>query len=209
MNEKEFIDNVLKYKDEFYRFLKRNLTNTSSVEDVFSEAILTAFEKKDEFKDGTNFRAWMYKILANKCFIHNREKFNYFEPLDEHEEIPSPESVWKRGNVKVDLEQFLESCSDEVYKAFIQLPLLQRLCIYLKDVEEFSYKEIAEILGIPLPSVMTYLSRGRANLRKNLIEQIKNENTFTNFSFIPLYNTEKKSKSSPMQRSMSRVGLQV
>lgn len=176
MDEKQFTDNIIKYKNEFYRFLKKNLKNSSSIDDVFSEAIITAFEKRNEFQQGTNFRAWMYKILINKCFVDNREKLNFFEPLENYEEIPSPDKIWKTGNVQIDFEKFLESCSDEIYKAFMKLPLLQRLCIYLKDVESFSYKEISEILTIPQASVMTYLSRGRANLRQNLLQQIEKNN---------------------------------
>ncbi|MGC8844973.1 MAG: RNA polymerase sigma factor [Candidatus Hydrogenedens sp.] len=177
MNETEFISCIVKYKNELYRYLKRNLKNPSSIDDVFSETIITAFEKRNEFQEGTNFRAWIYKILINKSFIENREKWNHSEPLDKYEEIPSHEQVWKTGNVQIDFEKFLESCSDETYKAFIKLPVLQRLCIYLKDVENFSYTEISEVLSIPYASVMTYLARGRANLRKNLLQQINEKAT--------------------------------
>lgn len=176
MDEKQFIEYITKYKDEFYHFLKKNLINSSFIDDVFSEAVITAYEKRNEFKEGTNFRAWMYKILVNKCFIYNKDKFNYFEPLEEFMEIPSPSKIWKTGDIQIDFETFLESCSDEIYNAFISLPILQRLCIYLKDVDNFSYKEIAEILSIPQASVMTYLSRGRANLRYNLLQQIEKNN---------------------------------
>lgn len=176
MDEKQFIEYIKQYKDEFYRFLKRNLINSSSIEDVFSDTIITAYEKRNEFQDGSNFKAWMYKILLNKCYVYNREHFNFFEPLDGYEDIPSPNHIWKTGDIQIDFEKFLESCSDEVYKAFIKLPPLQRFCIYLKDIENFSYKEIAEILNIPTPSVMTYLSRGRANLRKNLLQQVEKNN---------------------------------
>ncbi len=172
MNDKKFLDYVKQYKDELYSFIAHTLNDKSSIDDVFSEAILVAYKNKDKFIEGTNFKAWLYKILLNKCFVANRDISLYWEPIDEYSDklINLPE--WHNGYDKWDpeknIENFLENCSDEVYEAFSKLSRLQKMCIYLKDIENFSYKEIADILSIPLASVMTHLSRGRAKLRKIL-----------------------------------------
>ncbi|MCX8065751.1 MAG: RNA polymerase sigma factor [Candidatus Hydrogenedentes bacterium] len=180
MNENKFIEYINLYKDEFYSFLYHNLTDKSKVDDVFSEAILTAYENKDKFIEGTNFRAWMYKILLNKCFTANRDISLYWEPIEEYSEkiyfFPNNYSNSTGHNHKdtteTDLEKFLENCSEDVYNAFQKLSPLQRWCVYLKDVKNLSYKEIAEILSIPLSSVMTYLSRGRAKLKILLLQKV-------------------------------------
>ncbi len=68
MDDDRFLKYISEYKDAFYRFLKRNLHNTAMIDDVFSDAVITAYQEKDKFQDGTNFKAWMYKILLNKLF---------------------------------------------------------------------------------------------------------------------------------------------
>lgn len=185
MDDEKFIKYINLYKDEFYSFLYHNLTDKSQIDDIFSEAILSAYENKDRFVEGSNFRAWMYKILLNKCFSANRDISVHWEPIEDYSEklyFVSQNTTNSNGhdsdkNVYLELENFLENCSEEVYNAFQNLSPLQKLCIYLKDVEDLSYKEIAEILSIPLPSVMTHLSRGRAKLRNLLLQKIeKNKN---------------------------------
>ncbi len=74
MRDTEFMKRIEKYRHEFYAFVQRNVWNQSDVEDVFSSAVLAAYESRRNFRPQSNFRAWMYRILVNKCFIANREK---------------------------------------------------------------------------------------------------------------------------------------
>ncbi len=167
----EFLEQIEKRKDEFYRFIYRNVWDTSVAEDVFSSAVLAAYKSKSKFKAGTNFRAWMYRIITNKCFVANREIGRRGDSLEE------------AGDTLIDLaknkdytkaistpEDFLAECGDEIHMAMKRVSTMERSCLLLKTMEHFSYKEIAEILEIPFGTVMTHLARGRAKLRKALYE---------------------------------------
>lgn len=167
----ETLANIEKHRDQFYRFVVRNVWDTSVAEDVFASGVLAAYENRHKYTPGTNFRAWMFRILVNKCFVANRETARAFEPLDEGiAEHAAAEESAAYANVIEDPKAFLEQCGDEVYNAFRHLSTAQRSCILLKDVERFSYKEIAEILGIPVATVMTHLARGRTILRGHLMD---------------------------------------
>jgi len=171
MSEEELLTNIEKYRDQLYRFAVRTLWDSSAVDDVFASMVLAAYENRDRFQPGTNFRAWIFRILVNKCFIANRELKRAALPLDEDIENQvaaerNPLSTFVLQNPR----SFFEQCGDEVFQAFRRLSTAQRACILLKDVERFSYREIAETLGIPVGTVMTHLARGRAILRKELLE---------------------------------------
>ncbi len=165
-----FLDEIEKHKDAFYRFVHRMLWDDSQADDVFSDAILTAWENYHRYKPGSNFRAWMFRILANKCFTANRYTGRWCHSLENYPEEDDKEDktyvVPRVFQSKPD--EVIELCSEEVYKAFQKLNPIQRTCILLKDVEDFSYKEISEILEIPEATVMTNLARGRKKLRKLL-----------------------------------------
>ena len=168
----DFLEQVERYKDEFYRYVLRVLWDGSVADDVFSSAVLAAWENRHKFTPGTNFRAWMYRILTNKCYVANRETGRTPTPLDD---VPEYSLLALREDrsyhdVLEDPERFLQQCGDEIHHAMKQLSTAQRACILLRGVEKFSYKEIADILDIPVGTVMTHLSRGRAKLRGELME---------------------------------------
>lgn len=167
----DFLENVEKYRDQLYRFALRNVWDSSFVDDVLASAVASAYENRHKFAPGTNFRAWLFKILINKCFVANRETMRVPFPLDQApEDRLVDENAPGYRDMLEDPEEFLNQCGDEVYRAFRRISLVQRTCILLKDVEGFSYKEIAEMLEIPMATVMTHLARGRAHLRKELFE---------------------------------------
>ncbi len=170
----EILGNIEQYRNQFYRFVYRNVWDSAMAEDVFASAVLAAYENRDKFVPGTNFRAWMFKILVNKCFVANREVTRACEALDD--DFPAQTAAGTGIDFSEMLRNpdvFLEQCGDEVYQAFRALSTAQRSCILLKDVEQFSYQEIADILGIPAATVMTHLSRGRTSLRARLLEYAK------------------------------------
>lgn len=165
----EFERKIGEHRHEFYRYIYRNVWDTSVADDVFSSAVLAAYDNRSKYTPGTNFRAWMYRIITNKCFVANRETNRAFDRLDERTaNLPAPEAATNYTEITENPQQFLEDCGEEVYRAFQQLSTGQRSCILLCDVEQFSYKEIAEILEIPVGTVMTHLARGRRKLRDEL-----------------------------------------
>ena len=171
----EFLDGIEKYKNQFYRFVKRTVWDQGVVEDVFSSAVLAAYENRHKYTPGTNFRAWMFRILQNKCFIANRETGRAMAPLEKVENVDvSAADAPKHWDVLNDPMKVLDTCGDEVYWAIKALSAPQRACIMLRGVERFTYREIATILEIPEGTVMTHLSRGRAKLRNQLKEYAMN-----------------------------------
>lgn len=167
----EFLGLVEKHRDEFYRYVLRTVWDQTVAEDVFQAAVLAAFENYHKFTPGTNFRAWVYRIITNKCFVANRETGRAMAPLETAEaSMVTLRDQPGYGDVLNDPSAFLEQCGDEVVRAFRRLSTAERSCILLRSVERFSYQEIADILEMPVGTVMTHLSRGRAKLRKNLLD---------------------------------------
>jgi RNA polymerase sigma-70 factor, ECF subfamily len=178
-----FLVEIEKYKDEFYRYIHRNVWDSGVAEDVFSQGVLTAYENRHKFKEGTNFRAWMYRILTNKCFVANRETGRAFDPLERAENVAFA-NMDERPDYKEVLKNpdtFLEQCGDEVYRSFRRLSTAERSCLLLRVVERFSYQEIAEILEMPVGTVMTHLSRGRAKLRTELADYAQETGIIRNY----------------------------
>lgn len=181
LTDSQFLGQVEKYRHEFYRFVKRTLWAPNAADDVFSAAVLAAYEGRAKFRPGTNFRAWMFRILTNKCFVANREVMRTPDSLDEHGDFVALASEPGYGDVLRDPDGFLEHCGHEVHDAFQRLSDTQRACILLRDVEGFSYREIAQILEIPVGTVMTHLARGRTKLRRELLEYARTKGIVRNY----------------------------
>lgn len=165
----EFLEKIEKHRDEFFRFIYRNVWDSGVAEDVFSSGVLAAYENRHKYTPGTNFRAWMYRILTNKCYVANRETKRAFESLDDSTIDPvAPEPPGDYAAMLTDPKGVLEQCGDEIFQAFRKLSTAQRSAILLRGVEKFSYQEIAEIMEIPVGTVMTHLARGRKKLRDSL-----------------------------------------
>lgn len=165
----EFLVTIERHKDEFFRYVHRNVWDSGVAEDVFSSAVLAAYENRQKYTPGTNFRAWMYRILTNKCYVANRETGRAFDSLDElpPNRVPaSPASTYV--DVLQDPDAVLDACGDELNRALRGLSTAQRTALLLRAVEKFSYQEIAEIMEIPVGTVMTHLARGRRKLREEL-----------------------------------------
>lgn len=148
--------------ERLYNFAHWLTHNREEAEDLVQETYAKALKGFASYQSGTNFRAWMYRILRN-TFLTSRAGLKSFEPLDETEEEiaasgePTPESL---------LLQRLDQ--EVVRKAIDQLPVLYREALLLCEVEEMSYQEIATTLGIPIGTVMSRLSRARRALRDNV-----------------------------------------
>ena len=150
-----------------YNFAHWLTHNREEAEDLVQEAYLKALKGFASFQQGTNFRAWMYRIVRN-TFLTSRSGLGVKMtlPLDREEDAvarPSdtPEAVLL---ARAD-QQMLQS-------ALERLPVQFREAILLCDVEEMSYQEIAEIIGIPIGTVMSRLSRARKSMRELLAEKL-------------------------------------
>ena len=138
-------------------------------DDLVQATCLRALERYTAFAPGTNFKAWIFTVLKNEFVTRQRRERRQSEaPL----ELAIPLGV---GEAVDDLEAMLieNQWSDEVREALLALPERFRVAVYLKDVAGFAYREIAEIAGCPLGTVMSRLARGRALLRGTLLKQAR------------------------------------
>lgn len=173
----EFLDAIEAHRHEFFRFILRNVWDSGVAEDVFSQAVLAAYESRARYTPGTNFRAWMYRILANKCFVANRETMRGGGALEDD----AASTADRAPDALEHPEAVLDQCGDEVFRAMRALSTAQRTCLLLRAVERFSYQEIADILEIPVGTVMTHLARGRKKLREELMEYAHKQGVIRSF----------------------------
>lgn len=161
------------HMDALFSTALRLTRNQLDAEDLVQEVYLRAFRFFDKFEEGTNFKAWIFKILTNTFINNYRQKARTpqhveFENNVEHyyaEPERSRESkMQQEGAPYAHADLF----GDEVNAALQKLSEEFRLVVILCDVEEFAYKEIAEMLDIPMGTVMSRLSRARGQLQKHL-----------------------------------------
>ncbi len=148
--------------NDLFRTATRMVGDRARGEDVVQEVFLQAWKSFARFESGTNCRAWLYKILFH-CVNHDRRKWFRFPLLKETEEFIEANLTYA--------EPIPEHLTDkDVLAALDAIPTEFRAIVLLVDVEEFPYKEAAEILSIPIGTVMSRLSRGRKLLREQLAE---------------------------------------
>ena len=162
MTTNEFTDLIEMHRHEFYRYVLRNVWNSDVADDVMASAVFAAFRQLSKFRDGTNFKAWIYRILTNKCFVANRETKRSAIDIDSIDEQYFSTDRHAQKKAFEDPEAFLDLCGDEVNEALRKLSSPQRSCLLLLTFEKYSYKEIAEIMEMPVGTVMTHLAQGRA-----------------------------------------------
>ena len=158
----EFEAAAMPHLSDLFKTAAHAIGNRSEAEDVVQEAYLQAWKSFDRFQAGTNCRAWLFKILFNVISHHRRKWFglklvtdkdDYLEDTLQYEP-PIPEQIR----------------DEDVLSALGKVPQKYREVVLLSDVNEFSYKEIAETLDIPVGTVMSRLSRGRRQLRTELAD---------------------------------------
>jgi RNA polymerase sigma-70 factor, ECF subfamily len=164
---------ALEHIDALYRTALRLTRNPADAEDLVQETYLRAFRFRDRFATGSNLRAWLFKILTNTAisrFRHtSRESGD--ASLDEMDESDLYARIAQGGRGESAEDELLSAVLDvDVRQAIDELPEPFRLAVVLSDVEGFTYKEIADMLDVPLGTVMSRLFRGRRILRKRLSE---------------------------------------
>jgi RNA polymerase sigma-70 factor (ECF subfamily) len=171
-----FADQAMQFAPQLYSAALRLTRNQADAEDLVQETYLKAYRSFATFEEGSNLKAWLYRILTNNYINSYRAKQRRPEETD----IEDVEDLYLYRRLGA-LDQVLASRSAEdqlmdlftdaeVKDALESLPENFRLPVLLADVEDFSYKEIAEMLGIPIGTVMSRLHRGRKAMQKRLYE---------------------------------------
>jgi RNA polymerase sigma-70 factor (ECF subfamily) len=160
-----FEDLALPLFDSLYNFARWLAHDQNDAEDLVQETYLKALRGFGSFQPGTNFRAWIYRILRN-TFLSSRltVERRMTVAMDEEEDSPALPTTFSTPDSLL-IER---SCNDAVQSAIEQLPVIFREVILLCDVEDASYRGIAEILSIPIGTVMSRLARARRALRESL-----------------------------------------
>lgn len=170
----QFEAEAIPHLDSLYNSALYMTKNDRDAEDLVQETMLKAFRFYDKYEKGTNIRAWLFKILTNTFINQYRRKVVSFEYLDNLDYPIEPHQHDDGVIDRVPYDRLLESMelseslSDPVIAALEKLSLDFRLVVILADLQDFSYKEIAEILNCPVGTVMSRLYRGRKMLQKSL-----------------------------------------
>jgi RNA polymerase sigma-70 factor (ECF subfamily) len=170
----DFEAGVLAQLDSLYRTALRMTNNTQEAEDLVQETMLKAFRFAHTYQPSTNLRAWLFRILNTSAINRYRKQATHPIPAS----LPEGEDFYLYNRIR-DLsgqeltqgaeEEVLNQYLDEdVYEALNNLPPNFRMAVILADIEGLSYKEIAEVLQIPIGTVMSRISRARRQLQKSL-----------------------------------------
>lgn len=172
-DQQDFARQAMQYAPQLYSAALRMTRNTADAEDLVQDAYLRAYRGFATFNDGTNLRAWLFRILTNTYINRYRAKQRRPQETDlaDVEDLYLYRRVGTLGAAASAEDTLFELFTDdEVKQALEDLPDSFRLPVLLADVEQFSYKEIAEMLDIPIGTVMSRLHRGRKAMQKALMD---------------------------------------
>jgi RNA polymerase sigma-70 factor (ECF subfamily) len=173
-NQDNFVEQAMEYMPALYSAALRMTRNPADAEDLVQETYLKAYRSFSSFEQGTNLKAWLYKILTNSFINTFRAKkrrpseteLGELEDLYLYKRVSATNTLGRSAE-----DEVLEKLTDnEVKEALEALPDAFRMAVILSDIEGFSYQEIAEITGVPTGTVMSRLHRGRKALQKALHE---------------------------------------
>jgi RNA polymerase sigma-70 factor, ECF subfamily len=168
-NPELFEELALPLFDSLYNFARWLTADRDEAEDLVQETYAKALRGFASFEPGTNFRAWMFRILRN-TFLTSRTGLKPTVPLEDDESMETPMAAGTPESVLLgNLDQ------QALHDAIAELPVAYREVLLLCDVEEMSYREIAESLSVPIGTVMSRLSRARSALRAILSGRYANK----------------------------------
>ena len=163
-----FEADVLPQVDRLYGFAVYLSGDRREAEDLVQDTLVKAYRSFDRFEPGTNLRAWLYTILANTYKNRLRRRDQHWASLDDLSPAGEAETAWSEGSVDpesvtddADLQERVRGAIDKLSPDF-------RAVVLLADLEGYAYREIADILGVPIGTVMSRLHRGRQALKRHL-----------------------------------------
>ncbi len=157
--DERFESEVMPHARSLYGTALRLTRNPQDAEDLLQETLLRAYRGFAGYRPGTNVRAWLFTILHRVRTDMLRKRGRSPQTTELTDDGPA---------VPADYEARLTAGNEEVQRALAEVPEVFRSALVLRDVEEFSYEEIAGILGVPVGTVMSRIHRGRAHLRRLL-----------------------------------------
>ncbi|WP_419849494.1 sigma-70 family RNA polymerase sigma factor [Candidatus Poriferisocius sp.] len=175
-DQAKFAEQAMVYMDQLYSAARRMTRNAADAEDLVQETYLRAYRGFGNFQEGTNLRAWLFRILTNAFINSYRSKQRKPRSVD----LAGVEDLYLHQRLGGDTQARLGASAEdvlmetitesEIVDALESLPEEYRITVLLADVEGFAYKEIAEILDVPMGTVMSRLHRGRKTLQKRLLD---------------------------------------
>jgi len=169
----DFSAGTLPYREQLYRSALRLTRSIDDAEDLIQETYLKAYKYYAKFSEGTNFKAWLFKIMKN-TFINSYRKKKLQPHRVDFDELHEglEQTLLDRGEVQnpdPEAEFIFSEMDTEVRDAILSLPHDYKMVILLADLEGFAYREIADILEVPVGTVMSRLYRGRKMLERALL----------------------------------------
>jgi len=175
-DQKTFADDAMQYAPQLFSGALRLTRNRADAEDLVQETYMKAWRSFASYEEGTNLRAWLFRIMTNSYInrYHQQQRRPQETDLAELEDLYLYRRIasFDQSQLSASAEDQMMSLftDDEVKNAIEELPETFRIPVLLSDVEEFSYKEIAEMLDIPIGTVMSRLHRGRKLMQKLLYD---------------------------------------
>lgn len=185
-DRENFERDAFPYAHALYSYALRMASSPQDAEDLVQETFLKAYRSYDQFTEGTNLRAWLYRILTNTYFKQYRQRQTrprelHLDGVDDfylfHKVLPA--QVEDPSLISAEAKVVESMLAEDVRRAIDRLPEQYRVPILLADLEGFSYKEIASMLEIPIGTVMSRLSRGRKGLQRALWEVAEKQGLVT------------------------------
>ncbi len=172
-----FESDVLGHLDAMYSVACRLTRNPTVAEDLVQDAVMKAMRAREQFQPGTNLKAWLLRIVTN-TFLNQFKRSGLERDVFEGPDADPLADGWvsaatMRGMRDAESAALQPLLRAELQKALDALPEEFRLAVVLSDVEELSYKEIAEVMGCPIGTVMSRLHRGRRMLKASLVDHAR------------------------------------
>jgi len=173
----DFEQQALPFADSLYGAAMRMTKNPEDASDLVQETFIKAFRAYSRFEQGSNMKAWLFRILTNTyiTLYRKRQREGFQSALDDMADwqVGNAPSLTQTTTRSAEADAIDRMPSSVVKKALSDLPEERRLVVYLADVEGFSYQEIADIMDTPTGTVMSRLHRGRSELRSALTDYAK------------------------------------
>ncbi len=175
-----FEELMLRYEDKVYRLAMGMMKNREDALDAVQDAFLSVFRKLDTFKGESAFSTWLYRIALNSVYmrLRSRSRHDKTQPLEDLEQVLDPARIRElvpqsSGSTRADDELLRKELGRELREAVASLPEEYRAIFTLREVEDLSNQEVADILGLSLAATKTRLHRARLFLRHRLAKYLE------------------------------------